>query len=367
MEKSKQHCNISRNNWTYYQKITPNISNTSDIVFTNYNNSINKQNKGKSLRNFLFKEESKLNYNKDEKHILNFSKDKVIDENTINNNDIKFAFEKSNKENFNSNKILDNYIIRLKNFGFPELGKIYLSSDISEQEKTFNFFDFLISKEAEYLEKNKTKTKDKLEQGKKYKDLKNKIFLLSNELNIKEKELFHLRKNSENKVRGLKNLYENQLSLITKDNEYLAHMNNKISSKKKNLEFKLYSLNKTINKFQNMKSNIINAVEVIDKVQNSDMAKMVNKVKNTEKLIEKLKSEYNESLKELSFQISCFKKLILEIHNGIIILIENPYNIENSINDFPFLELISHLKIVFKKNLQLLRQKLYMNDFDELT
>ena len=257
MEKSKQHCNISRNNWTYYQKITPNNSNTSDIAFTNYNNSINKQNKGKSLRNFLFKEESKLNYNKDEKHILNFSKDKVINENIINNNDIKFVFEKSNKDNFNSNKILDNYIIRLKNFGFPELGKIYLSSDISEQEKTFNFFDYLISKEAEYLEKNKTKTKDKLEQGKKYKDLKIKIFLLSNELNIKEKELFHLRKNSENKVRGLKNLYENQLSLITKDNEYLTRMNNKISFKKKNLEFKLYSLNKTINKFQNMKSNII--------------------------------------------------------------------------------------------------------------
>ena len=57
--------------------------------------------------------------------------------------------------------------------------------------------------------------------------------MLSNELNIKEKELFHLRKNSENKVRGLKNLYENQLSLITKDNEYLTRMNNKISFKKK--------------------------------------------------------------------------------------------------------------------------------------
>ena len=66
-----------------------------------------------------------------------------------------------------------------------------------------------------------------------------------------------LLKYSENKVRGLKNLYENQLSLITKDNEYLTRMNNKISFKKKNLEFKLYSLNKTINKFQNMKSNIL--------------------------------------------------------------------------------------------------------------
>ena len=65
-----------------------------------------------------------------------------------------------------------------------------------------------------------------------------------------------------------------------------------------------------MNKFENMKSNIINAVEAIDHVQNNDMEKMLIRVKNTEKLIESLKCEYNESLRELSFQVSSFRNLI---------------------------------------------------------
>ena len=126
MEKSKQHCNISRNNWTYYQKITPNNSNTSDIAFTNYNNSINKQNKGKSLRNFLFKEESKLNYNKDEKHILNFSKDKVINENTINLFGLSLDVSPQTQEGFKSKDELNILLIMILNSYLKKVIKIIL-------------------------------------------------------------------------------------------------------------------------------------------------------------------------------------------------------------------------------------------------
>ena len=115
-----------------------------------------------------------------------------------------------------------------------------------------------------------------------------------------------------------------------------------------------------------MKSNIINAVEVIDQAQNKDMAKMLNRVRNSEKLIETLKSEYNESLRDLSFKVSSFRNLIFEIHNEICILLEKPYNIENKIYDLPFLEVINCLKKTFKKNFELLKEKIDLNNFEDL-
>ena len=109
-----------------------------------------------------------------------------------------------------------------------------------------------------------------------------------------------------------------------------------------------------------------NAVEVIDQAQNKDMAKMLNRVRNSEKLIETLKSEYNESLRDLSFKVSSFRNLIFEIHNEICILLEKPFNIENKINDLPFLEVINCLKKTFKNNLELLKEKINLNNFEDL-
>ena len=40
----------------------------------------------------------------------------------------------------------------MRNFGFPELGSITLSSDPKEQEKTFKFFDYIILKKANNLD-----------------------------------------------------------------------------------------------------------------------------------------------------------------------------------------------------------------------
>ena len=53
---------ISRNEWTFYQRITPNISNSSDITPIYFNNSSQK-NKNKSLKkDILIKEENKTDY-----------------------------------------------------------------------------------------------------------------------------------------------------------------------------------------------------------------------------------------------------------------------------------------------------------------
>lgn len=361
---------ISRNDWTFYKKIKPNTSDSSDIIPNLCYNSNQKSNK--LIRKNFLKEEMKNNSNIKEKNIMHLNTDKIVVGNTINNNDIKYIFENSSSSYLNnfpvnkvyseSNKILDNYIIRLKNFGFPELGEIYLSSDITEQEKTFNFFDYLITKETNNIEKNDIKEKEKEGQIKSNNILENKISQLTEELNKKEKQIIDL----DNKIKEQKNFYEIQINEITKDNEYLTNINNKISLKKKNLEYRLNSLNKTIKKFENMKSNIINAVEVIDHTQNKDMAKMLNRVKNTEKLIQSLKYEYNESLRQLSFQVNSFRNLIFEIHNEICVLLDISFNFEKDVYNLPFLEFVNYLKKIFKQNLELLKERIYSSDIEDL-
>ena len=64
---------------------------------------------------------------------------------TKNNN--KNMYQNKQEEN-KKLKIIENYLIKLKNFGYPEMGKIYLSPDIHEQEKTFNFFEYIVKKES---------------------------------------------------------------------------------------------------------------------------------------------------------------------------------------------------------------------------
>ena len=368
MEKNFKH-KISRNLLTAnYGKISPNTSNSSDLILNDSHLLTNTNNK--IFRTNIFENEIKNDFNK-EKKVMNFSTDKIVFGNNINHNDIKYVFENSTnsfmnnfqtiKPNSESNKILENYIIRLKNFGFPELGEIYLSSDISEQEKTFCFFDYLISKEANNIEIINKKEKILEENIRKNIDLTKIISQISDELNLKEKKLIALEK----KFKEQKDYYEQQINELIKDNAYLTDMTKKISTKNKNLELKLSSLNKTLNKYQNMKSNIINAVEIIDQVQNNDMSKMLTRVKNTERLIESLKCEYNESLRELSSQINSFKDLIFGIYNEICILLGKSYNIDDKIYNLPFLDLVIYLKKAFKIKLELMKEKICISDIDD--
>ena len=327
---------------------------------------INTEETNKDYRNY---------FNKNGKNYVNFIPQDLNDEATINQNDINYTKDnKSNKSqtisNFyrNSkiynkpNNILENYIIRLKNFGFPEIGEIYLSPDAHEQEKTFNFFDYIIAKETNNLEKNNIKAKEYEDYKGKYKELQYKIINLKGELNNNIQLSKKMKEDLEFKIKKQKDMYEQKLSLLNKNNEYLTYVNNKIYFKKKNLELKLYSMNQTINKFEDMKSNIITAVEAIDNAQSNDMAKMLTRVKGAEKLIETLKGGYNESLRELSLQVSSLKNLIYEIHNEISILLENPRTIEKNDNDMSFYDTIEYYKKIFKHNIRSLKDKMQMID-----
>jgi hypothetical protein len=250
--------------------------------------------------------------------------------------------------------LIENYLIRLKNYGYPEMGKIYLSPDLQEQEKTFNFFEYLVKKESLNIDgREKYKAK--------YEELEFQIQNLKQELNKEIKSNSLTQKDLEFKIKKQKDYYDKQFIHLNKKNIYLKTIINKITIEKNNLEQKLKNLNETINKFESMKSVIINAFEAIDYVQTNDMSKMLTRVKGAEKLIESLKGGYNDSLKELMKEITTLKNFIIDVNNEFCLILDNPCNIDENIYNISFLDSINLIKETFKNNMNELRKKIGNN------
>ena len=250
--------------------------------------------------------------------------------------------------------IIENYLIKLKNYGYPEIGKIYLSPDLQEQEKTFNFFEYIIKKESLNIN-NREKYKAK------YEELEYQIQNLKQELNKEIKSNSLTQKDLEFKIKKQKDYYDKQFIHLNKKNIYLKTIINKTTIEKNNLEQKLKNLNETINKFESMKSVIINAFEAIDYVQTNDMSKMLTRVKGAEKLIETLKGGYNDSIKELMKEITTLKNFIIDVNNEFCLILDNPCNIDENIYNISFLDSINLIKETFKNNMNELRKKIGNN------
>jgi hypothetical protein len=279
----------------------------------------------------------------------------------------KFAKTFSTKNNsknvyINKNRIeeekkvdlIENYLIKLKNCGYPEMGKIYLSPDLHEQEKTFAFFEYIVKKESLNLN-NKEKYK------KKYEELEYQLRNLKQELNNEIKSNALLQEDLEYKIKIQKEYYDKQFANLNKDNLYLKSVISKMTNEKNDLELKLHNLNETINKFESMKSIIINAFEAIDYVQTNDMSKMLSRVKGAEKLIEALKGGYNDSLKELMKEINILKNFIIDVNNEFCLILDNPCNIDENIYNISFFDSINLIKNAFKNNMNQLRKKIGYN------
>src|SRR5690606_13329779 len=98
------------------------------------------------------------------------------------------------------------------------------------------------------------------------------------------------------------------------------------------------------------------------------MLKLLSKVKGTEKLIETFKNGFNESLRELLFEISALKNFIYEVNSDIIncvkIHTDNKFKfseIEYGLLNMPFLDSVNKIKYIFKCNLKILSQFINSN------
>ena len=247
-------------------------------------------------------------------------------------NDIKNYYKKQNRK---IDKI-ENYLIQLKKFGYPEMGKIYLSPVYREQEKTHNFFEFLIKKEIKTQNIN----------------FEFQIKTLKNQLNTELKKNLLLKKEIENKTQ--------QQNEYIEENKNLKSIINKITSEKNNLS-------ETLKKFESMKTIIINAFETMDYVQTNDMSKMLSRVKGAEKLIETLKYGYNESLKELTKEMNILKNFVIKLNNELCSILDKSCNIDENIYNFSFDDSFNLIKEAFKRNFKLLKQIVYNNNKINIT
>ena len=350
------------NNYLNNEEISEIPSNTYSNVHLNNNSSSSNNN----INHSNSYNDNELNNNEKENIELNEQIENSSDniESEIETDLKRFAktFKtKSNNKNMNQNKqeenkkinLIENYLIKLKNYGYPEMGKIYLSPDIHEQEKTFNFFEFIVKKESLNLN-----IINKEKYQKKYEELEFQIQTLKQELNKEIKSNSLLQKDLEIKIKKQKDYYDKQFANLNRDNIYLKSVINKTNIEKNNLQQKLENLNETINKFESMKTIIINAFEAIDYVQSNDMSKMLSRVKGAEKLIEALKGGYNESLKELIKEIDTLKNFIIDLNNEFCLILDNPYNIDENIYNLSFLDSINLIKEAFKNNMNQLRIKI---------
>jgi hypothetical protein len=210
------------------------------------------------------------------------------------------------------------------------MGKIYLSPVYREQEKTHNFFEFLIKKEIKTQNIN----------------FEFQIKSLKNQLNTELKKNLLLKKEIENKTQ--------QQNEYIEENKNLKTIINKITSEKNNLS-------ETLKKFESMKTIIINAFETMDYVQTNDMSKMLSRVKGAEKLIETLKYGYNESLKELTKEMNILKNFVIKLNNELCSILDKSCNIDENIYNFSFDDSFNLIKEAFKRNFKLLKQMVYNN------
>ena len=295
--------------------------------------------------------------------------------NTMKKNEKSQVILKTNNENEiipnngNSDDILLSYLNRLKSFGFPELGKITLSPNSSEQEKTFQFFEYLIMKKAndsadyqKFRYQNDTLIK-------KCEALESQITKYEKEIRSLNEELRNNTKNKKDfdfKLSKQKEVYEKQSISLKNQNIYLNNKMNKILLEKKNLEEKIIQMSENINKLNTVKIKMQNNSEMIDYVASNNLSIMLSKVNGAEKLVETLKGGYNDSLRELLFEISALKNFIYDIHKEITLLIDYPVEINEDLLNLPFLDTVSSIKDIFNKNMNLLKAKIGFDNKDEI-
>jgi len=291
------------------------------------------------------------------------------------NSPSSFFFSQNLVSDYNTNKsnktgnLLDNYTTRLKNFGFPELGSITLSSDPKEQEKTFKFFDYIILKKANNLDDyQKYKRSNDLLQ-KKCEDLESQISKYKKELNNLKNQIKANSKEKtdyEFKASKLKDYYEKLVNKTKKENIYLNNKINKVLLEKRSLEEKYQTLTEMLNKYDFNKTKIINSIEITEYIQKNNIGKMISKVKGAEKLAATLKGGYNDSLRELLFEISALKNFIYDYHLEIVSLLDNYEDLDKELLNMSFLDTVSNVKDIFNINMRNLKQKFGFLENDEI-
>lgn len=147
-------------------------------------------------------------------------------------------------------------------------------------------------------------------------------------------------------------------------NKYKTRLNF-LQVEKKSFEEKYSKMAENYQKFfsklnQNNQNNFVHKtanLDISNTVKKNDLIKILSRVNGTEKLIETIKNGYNESLRELLFEISALKNFVLEINNEIIeyatkLDLKGLVSLEGNFINMPFMDSITKIKYALKANIK---------------
>jgi hypothetical protein len=252
------------------------------------------------------------------------------------------------------------YKKQLKNLGFPDIGNLIFETE-DDKIATLQFIDFVIRKKG-------TENEEKMKFKKQLDSLNERVNILANEKFKLEKELINSReevkkfdkerKDNENKINKLKENYEKQISELKNSLTKLQNRNNFLTVDKKNFEERFSKISEGYNKIVNKNNpKCLNSIDLIENLKKNDLLKSLSKISGTEKLIETLKNGFNESVRELLFEITALKNFIQDINKELQIDNKPFTDIDNNLLTMPFLDTIGKIKYILKTNIYKLKDE----------
>ena len=121
-----------------------------------------------------------------------------------------------------------------------------------------------------------------------------------------------------------------------------------------------------LNKHDLNKVKIINTVETTEYIQKNNILNTVSKLNGAEKLAQTLKGGYNDSLRELLFEISALKNFIYDYYVEIASLVDNCEDLDKEMLNMSFLDTVSNIKNIFNINFGKLKEKLGFSENNEM-
>jgi len=170
-------------------------------------------------------------------------------------------------------------------------------------------------------------------------------------LNDKYLLIKEIHEKSTNDLKMEINKYKNRLCVLQVDKKSLEEKYSKMSENYQKFYSKLNHKNPNVINFK------VANIEISNIVNKNNLLKILSKINGTEKLIETIKNGYNESLREMLFEISALKNFILEINNEIIDIadklnLKGFLFLENNFINMPFMDAISKIKHILRANIK---------------
>ena len=101
-------------------------------------------------------------------------------------------------------------------------------------------------------------------------------------------------------------------------------------------------------------------------IQKNNILNTVSKISGAEKLAQTLKGGYNDSLRELLFEISALKNFIYDYYVEIASLVDNCEDLDKEMLNMSFLDTVSNIKNIFNINFGKLKEKLGFSENNEM-